>query len=147
MGQIGVGALADIVLWHPSNFGVKPSLVLKAGMIAYAAMGDANASIPTVQPVYARPMWAAEPLAAAATSVLFVSKVSIDEEHVQKYGLKKRIEAVKGCRSVKKSDMKWNERTPVMKVDPESFEVWADEERVTVEEAQRLPLGKAYNLF
>lgn len=110
-------------------------------------MGDANASIPTVQPVYGRPMWGAEPLAAASNSVAFVSRASVTSGAVARYGLQKRVEAVYGCRGVRKSDMKWNGATPKMRVDPESYEVWADGERVTVEAAESLPLTKAYNLF
>jgi urease len=110
-------------------------------------MGDANASIPTVQPVYGRPMWGAFPRAAAASSVAFVSKASIDSGTIARYALNKRAEAVVGCRKVRKSDMKWNDAVPKVRVDPESFEVWADNERVTVPAAVSLPLGKAYNLF
>lgn len=110
-------------------------------------MGDANASIPTVQPVYGRPMWGSSPLAAASNSVAFVSRVSITSGTVAKYGLSKRLEPVIGCRTVKKKDMKWNSATPKMRVDPESYEVWADGERVTVEAAETLLLTRGYNLF
>ncbi|KZW03452.1 urease [Exidia glandulosa HHB12029] len=147
VGQVKEGTLADLVLWRPENFATKPEMVLKSGVIAWAAMGDANASIPTVQPVYGRPMWGSSPLAAASNSVAFVSRVSITSGTVAKYGLSKRLEPVIGCRTVKKKDMKWNSATPKMRVDPESYEVWADGERVTVEAAETLPLARAYNLF
>ncbi|EJD42512.1 urease [Auricularia subglabra TFB-10046 SS5] len=147
VGQVKAGTLADLVLWRPENFGVKPEVVLKSGVIAWAAMGDANASIPTVQPVYGRPMWGAEPAAAAANSVAFVSQASVDAGTVARYGLAKRCEPVVGCRAVRKSDMKWNDRTPKMRVDPETYDVWADGEHVTVQAADTLPLTRAYNLF
>ena len=110
-------------------------------------MGDANASIPTVQPVYGQPMWGSQPLAASLTSVLFVSKVSIEKGTVASYGLKKRAVGVVGCRAVNKKSMKWNEKTPKMKVDPESYEVTADGELMDVQPAEKLPLARAYNLF
>ena len=118
VGSVERGRLADLVLWDPAWFGVKPKLVLKSGMVAYAQMGDANASIPTVEPVMMRPMFA--PLV-PATSVTFVSQASIDSGVVETYGLKKRIEAVKGCRTVTKRDMKFNDAMPKMKVDPETY--------------------------
>ncbi|THH04303.1 hypothetical protein EW145_g5626 [Phellinidium pouzarii] len=123
VGSIAVGQLADLVLWKPENFGAKPELVLKSGVIAWAQMGDANASIPTVQPVYGQPMWGSQPLAAALNSVVFVSQVSLNEGVIATYGTHKRAEAVRGCRTVRKRDMKWNDRTPKMRVDPESYEV------------------------
>ena len=110
-------------------------------------MGDANASIPTVQPVYGQPMWGSQPLAASLTSVLFVSQASIDNGAVASYGLKKRAVPVIGCRSVSKKSMKWNEKTPKMKVDPESYEVTADGVLMDVQPAERLPLARTYNLF
>jgi urease len=110
-------------------------------------MGDANASIPTVQPFFSKPMWGAYPGSAALNSVSFVSQISLDSGVIASYGLRKRFEAVRGCRSVKKKDMKWNDATPVMKVDPESYEVRADGELCDIEPATRLPLSRHYNLF
>ena len=110
-------------------------------------MGDANASIPTIQPVYGLPMWGSEPLAAARSSIAFVSGYSIDNRVVTKYGLNKRLEAVRGCRSVRKKDMKWNDKKPEMKVHPTKYEVRADGVHMTVPVAEKTPLGRAYNLF
>ncbi|KAG8725175.1 Urease [Ceratobasidium sp. 395] len=147
VGHVAIGTLADLVLWRPENFGAKPEMVLKSGVIAWAQMGDANASIPTVQPVYSRPMWGAYPGSAALNSVSFVSRISIDSGVIQSYGLLKHPEAVKGCRSVKKKDMKWNDSTPKMKVDPETYAVHADGVLADVAPAETLPLTRAYNIF
>ncbi|KAF8729068.1 Urease alpha-subunit, N-terminal domain, partial [Rhizoctonia solani] len=122
-------------------------MVLKSGVIAWAQMGDANASIPTVQPVYSRPMWGAQPGSAALNSVAFVSKVSITSGVIQTYGLSKRPEAVVGCRSIRKKDMKWNNSTPKMSVDPETYAVHADGVLADVPAASTLPLTRAYNVF
>jgi urease len=110
-------------------------------------MGDANASIPTIQPVYGLPMWGSEPLAAARSSIAFVSKYSIDHQIVTKYGLNKRLEPVRGCRLVRKTHMKWNDKKPEMKVHPTKYVVHADGEHMTVPAAEKTPLGRAYNLF
>ena len=110
-------------------------------------MGDANASIPTVQPFIGRPMWGSYPASAALNSVSFVSAVSIESGTVASYGLSKRFEAVKNCRKITKRDMKWNDATPKMTVDPESYEVRADGELMDIEPATKLPLGRYYNLF
>jgi urease len=117
IGSIEVGKLADLVLWHPQNFGAKPTQVVKGGMVAWAQMGDPNASIPTVEPTIMRPMFGAH---LPALSIAWVSKVGA-EGKVKGYGLKKRVEAVKDCRTVKKSDMKFNDYRPKMKVDPERY--------------------------
>ena len=110
-------------------------------------MGDANASIPTVQPSYSKPMWGAKAGSAALNSVSFVSQISITSGAIASYGLSKRFEAVRNCRSVTKKDMKWNDAIPKMTVDPESYEVRADGELADIEPAQTLPLARAYNLF
>lgn len=110
-------------------------------------MGDANASIPSVQPFYGRPMWGSHPSSAALNSVTFVSQISVDSNTIESYGLKKRPVAVKGCRKVTKKDMKWNDKTPEMKVDPESYEVKADGVILDVPPATKLPLTRRYNLF
>ncbi len=122
-------------------------MVLKSGVITYSQMGDANASIPSVQPFYSKPMWGANAGSAALNSVAFVSQISITSGTIASYGLSKRVEPVRGCRNVNKKDMKWNDTTPVMKVDPESYEVRADGELMDVQPAEKLPLTKAYNLF
>jgi len=147
VGQIAVGSLADLVLWKPENFGAKPEMVLKSGVIVWAQMGDANASIPTVQPFFGRPMWGAYPGSASRNSISFVSKASIESGFIARYGLKKRVEAVHGCRHVRKQDMKWNSFTPHVTVDPESYEVRADGELADIAPARSLPLTKAYNIF
>lgn len=110
-------------------------------------MGDANASIPTVQPYYGRPMWGAHPGSAALNSVHFVSEVSIQSGTVASYGLSKRFEAVRNCRKITKRDMKWNDAMPKMRVDPESYEVSADGVLADIEPASKLALGSFYNLF
>jgi urease len=117
MGSIEVGKLADLVLWNPRNFGTKPTQVVKGGMVAWAQMGDPNASIPTVEPTIMRPMFGAHQ---PALSITWVSKAAA-EGKVKEYGLKKRVEPVKGCRTVRKSDMKFNDKRPSMKVDPERY--------------------------
>lgn len=147
VGHVAVGRLADLVLWKPENFGSKPEMVLKSGVIAFSQMGDANASIPSVQPFYPKPMWGARAGSAALNSVAFVSQISITSRTIESYGLSKRIEPVRGCRNVSKKDMKWNDTTPAMKVDPESYEVRADGELMDVQPAETLPLGRVYNLF
>lgn len=144
IGSVEVGKLADLVVWDPANFGVKPKLVVKSGMISYAQMGDPNASIPTIEPIYMRPMFA--PLV-PSTSVTFVSKASIDNGVVASYGLRKRVEPVKGCRTVGKRDMKFNDTMPKMKVDPERYTVEADGELCTAEPAEWLPLAQAYFVY
>ncbi|KAI0037248.1 urease [Vararia minispora EC-137] len=147
VGQIAIGTLADLVLWKPVNFGVKPEMVLKSGVIVWSQMGDANASIPSVQPFLGRPMWGSYPASAALNSVAFVSQISLDTGTYDSYGLAKRGVAVRGCRSITKKDMKWNDRTPKVTVDPEKYEVRVDGVLADVEPARRLPLARAYNLF
>ncbi len=110
-------------------------------------MGDANASIPTVQPFIGRPMWGSYAGSAALNSVSFVSEVSITSGTIASYGLRKRFEAVRNCRKVTKKDMKWNDATPKMTVDPESYEVHADGELADIEPAEKLPLARYYNIF
>ena len=147
VGQVIPGALADLVLWKTENFGSKPELVLKSGVIVWGQMGDANASIPTVQPVISRPMWGSYAASAALNSISFVSRLSIESGTVGSYGLAKRFEAVKGCRTIGKKDMKWNDHTPNMTVDPEKYEVRADGVLMEVAPAERLPLTRLYNIF
>jgi len=147
VGHVAVGTLADLVLWKPENFGAKPEMVLKSGVIAWAQVGDANASIPTVQPFYSKPMWGSKQGSAVLNSVAFVSQLSISTKTIDSYGLSKRVEPVRGCRSVAKKDMKWNEVTPEITVDPESYEIRADGELLDIAPAEKAPLARLYNLF
>jgi urease subunit alpha len=147
IGSVEVGKLADLVLWHPAFFGVKPELVIKGGFIAWSQMGDANASIPTPQPVVMRPMFGAYGGAGSATSLAFVSKVSLDDGAVQRYGLRKTLSAVRGCRTLTKADLKLNGATPKMRVDPETYIVTADGEELHCDPMSVLPLAQRYFLF
>jgi urease subunit alpha len=147
IGSIEVGKLADLVLWKPSMFGAKPELVIKGGVIAWAQMGDPNASIPTPQPVFMRPMFGSFGKATGPCSVAFVSQICKQRGVAKKYGLTKRIEAAKGCRKVGKKDLKWNNAMPKITVDPETYEVHADGELLTCEPAKILPLAQRYQLF
>ena len=146
VGSIEAGKLADLVLWKPAFFGVKPALVLKGGMIAAAAMGDPNASIPTPQPVHYRPMFGAFG-GALATSVTFVSKAALTNPAVRKLGLRKPLVAVANTRAIGKRDMKLNDAMPRIDVDPETYAVRADGELLTCEPAIELPLAQRYFLF
>ncbi|MGL6069997.1 urease subunit alpha [Craterilacuibacter sp.] len=147
VGSIEVGKLADLVLWKPAFFGVKPSLIIKGGMIAAAAMGDANASIPTPQPVHYRPMFGSYGLAVAQCSITFVSQAALAAGIGDKLGLKKRLVAVKGCRDVKKTDLIHNDYLPKITVDPQNYRVYADGELLWCEPAEVLPLAQLYFLF
>jgi len=147
VGSIASGKLADIVLWRPAFFGVKPELVIKGGLIAWSAMGDANASIPTPQPVLYRPMFGSFGGATAATSLTFVSQAALEAGIPQQLGLRKAATAVQNCRSVGKADMIGNDATPQIEVDPETYEVRADGELLTCEPAQMLPMAQRYFLF
>jgi len=147
VGSVEVGKLADLVLWKPAFFGVKPEVVLKGGFIAWAQMGDANASIPTPQPLMMRPMFGAFGRATGASALAFVSALSIDTGTVERYGLTKRAARVRGCRAVQKRDMKLNDAMPRMHVDPETYVVTADGEPLRSVPAQVLPLAQRYFLF
>ena len=147
VGSVEVGKLADLVLWKPAFFGAKPSMIIKGGAIAAAPMGDPNASIPTPQPVHYRPMFGAFGGALTATSVTFVSAAAASEDIAGQLGLKKPVIAVKGTRSVKKSDMRLNDYCPEIEVDPETYQVRADGEHLTCEPADVLPLAQRYFLF
>ncbi|MDP1535143.1 MAG: amidohydrolase family protein, partial [Rubrivivax sp.] len=147
VGSIAVGKWADLVLWRPAFFGVKPSLVIKGGFIAAALMGDANASIPTPQPVHHRPMFGSYGGAIARTSLTFVSQAALQGEIGDELGLRKRLSAVQGCRSVKKTDMVHNAYLPVMEIDAQTYSVRADGQLLTCEPAHVLPLAQRYFLF
>ncbi|HEX5682629.1 MAG TPA: urease subunit alpha [Ideonella sp.] len=147
VGSIEVGKWADLVFWRPGFFGVKPSLVLKGGFIALAAMGDPNASIPTPQPVHMRPMFGAFGGALARGSLTFVSQAALAGSVAGQYGLHKHLAAVKGCRSVTKRDMVHNAYLPAMQIDPQTYEVRADGVLLTCEPAKVLPMAQRYFLF
>jgi urease subunit alpha len=147
VGSIEVGKFADLVLWSPAFFGVKPDLVLKGGFIVAAAMGDPNASIPTPQPVHYREMFATRGGALGRTSLTFVSQLAAEAGVAERYGLSKRIVAVKGCRSVTKADMIHNAWQPAISVDPETYQVIANGELLTCEPAKVLPMAQRYFLF
>jgi urease subunit alpha len=147
VGSIEPGKWADLVLWKPAFFGVKPELVLKGGMIAYAQMGDPNASIPTPEPVYPRPMFASFGRAATMSSLTFISQAALDDKVPKRYGLERPVVAVQGCRDIGKKDLPNNNATPEIKVDPDTYRVWADGELLTCEPAKELPMAQRYFLF
>jgi urease subunit alpha len=147
IGSVETDKLADLVLWKPSFFGAKPELVIKGGIIAWSQMGDPNASIPTPQPVFMRPMFGAFGGAPGPISIAFVSQLCQSQGVAASYGLTKRIEAVRDCRRLGKKDMKWNDATPRITVDPETYEVTADGEALVCAPAKVLPLAQRYSLF
>jgi urease subunit alpha len=147
IGSVEVGKFADLVLWRPEMFGMKPEMVIKGGFIAWAQMGDANASIPTPEPVIMRPMFGALGRATGATSIAFVSQRAYEEGTVRALGLTKRILPVTRCRGIGKRDMKLNDALPKIEVDPETYEVRADGVLLRHEPATRLPLAQRYSLF
>ncbi|AJE22635.1 urease subunit alpha [Azotobacter chroococcum] len=147
VGSVEVGKWADLVLWRPAFFGVKPSLILKGGAIAASLMGDANASIPTPQPVHYRPMFASFAGSRHATSITFVSQAALAAGVPEQLGLQKRIGVVKGCRNVQKKDLIHNGATPQIEVDPQTYQVRADGQLLWCEPAEVLPLAQRYFLF
>lgn len=147
VGSIEVGKLADLVLWKPAFFGVKPSIIMKGGFIAAAPMGDPNASIPTPQPVHYRPMFGSMGSAVTSTSVTFVSQVAADSNLADELGVKRQFLPCKNVRSVTKSDMIHNDLMPRVEVDPQTYEVKADGVLLTCEPAESLPLAQRYFLF
>ena len=147
VGSVEVGKLADLVLWNPAFFGIKPALILKGGAIAYAPMGDINGSIPTPQPVHYRPMFGAQGLAAAATSLTFVSQAALKRDLAGELGLSRRLVACRNTRNIRKQDMIHNDATPHLEVDAQTYEVRCDGELLTCEPAEVLPLAQLYMLF
>jgi len=147
VGSLEVGKLADICLWDPAFFGVKPEIVIKGGAIAWAQMGDANASIPTPQPIHMRPMFGSYGGAIAATSLTFISKAALEANIPEQIGLATPTVAVANCRQLSKADMKLNDLTPRIEVDPETYEVRADGDLLTCDPAEVLPLAQRYFLF
>ena len=147
IGSIEVGKVADLVAWTPAFFGSKPDLVIKGGVIAYAQMGDPNASIPTPEPVIMRPMFGARGKAVGRTSMAFVSKSSIDKHVSTAYNLTKALVAVENCRGIGKADMKLNCALPNIKVDPETYRVTVDGDILTCSPIDVVALGQTYFLF
>ncbi len=147
VGSVEVGKWADLVLWKPAFFAVKPALILKGGSIAMAAMGDPNASIPTPQPVHYRPQFGAFGRSLSQSSLSFVSQAALDAGIGERYGLRKPLVAVRGCRSVRKADLIHNGATPRIDVDPQTYVVTADGEPLWCEPAASLPLAQRYFLF
>ncbi|NCN67898.1 MAG: urease subunit alpha [Piscirickettsiaceae bacterium CG_4_9_14_3_um_filter_43_564] len=147
VGSVEVGKLADLVLWKPAFFGAKPSMIIKGGMIVAAPMGDANASIPTPQPVHYRNMFAAQGKAIFKTSITFVSQAAFDKDIKGQLGLEKIIRPVSNTRNISKKDMVLNDLQPDVSVDPETYVVKADGELLTCEPAETLPLAQRYFLF
>jgi urease subunit alpha len=148
IGSIETGKLADLVLWSPAFFGVKPDLVIKGGGIALAPMGDPNASIPTPQPVHYRPMFAAFGRALPASCITFVSAAALEADIGARFGLLRPLSAVRNTRGgIGKKDMIHNNATPVIEVDPETYEVRADGVLLTCEPAVVLPMAQRYFLF
>jgi urease subunit alpha len=147
IGSVEKGKLADLVLWSPAFFGVKPDMIIKAGTIAAAAMGDPNASIPTPQPVHYRPMFGAFGKARTRSSVTFVSRVSLEEELAKRLNVERSLVAVENTRDISKKSMIHNDATPQIEVDPETYEVRADGELLTCQPAKVLPMAQRYFLF
>jgi urease subunit alpha len=147
VGSLEVGKWADLVVWKPAFFGVKPALVLKGGSIALAAMGDPNASIPTPQPVHYRPQFGAFGSALAHGSLTFVSQAAQQAGVRERYGLQKQTIAVQACRSVTKAHMVHNSYLPTMEIDPQRYTVRADGKLLTCEPATELPMAQRYFLF
>ena len=147
IGSVEIGKLADLVLWTPAFFGAKPDLVIKGGMIVHAMMGDANASIPTPQPVHARPMFGSYGKAMAASCITFVSQAAIDGGVKDRLGLSRKVLPVIDTRNISKASMKLNDACPDIRVDPETYEVRADGELLTCEPATELPLAQRYFLY
>ncbi|KUI31947.1 urease subunit alpha [Mycobacterium sp. IS-1742] len=147
IGSVEVGKLADLVLWEPAFFGVRPHAVVKGGMIAWAAMGDANASIPTPQPVLPRPMFGAAPASAAATSVHFVSPQAVEDGLADRLDIRRSLVAVKNCRQVGKAQMPLNDALPRIEVDPDTFTVRIDGDVWQEQPATELPMAQRYFLF
>jgi urease subunit alpha len=147
VGSLQPGKIADIVIWTPQFFGIKPKLIIKGGFIAYSLMGDANASIPTPEPVYYRPMFGAKGKARYSTSVTFTSKAAIRNGLQKKLDLKKKLLPVKNCRNISKKSMVYNNLIPKIEIDPETYVVKVDGKLATTEAAKELSLSRLYNLF
>jgi len=146
VGSLEDGKLADIVVWRPAFFGIKPELVIKGGFIAWGAMGDSAASLMTCEPILMRPQWGSFGRAPAALSACFVHPLAIDRGLAGQLGLSKSLLPVRGTRKLTKRDMLWNDACPKVTVDPETFDVFVDGELATCEPAKELPLARRYML-
>ena len=147
VGSLEPGKLADIVIWTPPFFGVKPKLIIKGGFIAYSLMGDPNASIPTTEPIYYRPMFGALGQAKQSTSLTFTSQMAIDDGLAEKLSIKKKLVPVKNCRSIGKKDMLYNDLTPNIEINPETYEVKVDGKIASVDPTDKLSLARLYHLY
>jgi urease subunit alpha len=147
VGSVEPGKLADLVLWEPAYFGIRPQLVLKGGFVSWAQMGDGNASIPTPQPVLARPMWGAQPTAASATSVHFVAPAALEAGLADSLAVRRRLVPVEDVRARGKADLPENSALPRIEVDPDSFTVRIDGDVVEEHPVTELPLAQRYSLF
>lgn len=147
VGSLEPGKIADIIVWSPQFFGAKPKMIIKGGMIAYSLMGDPNASIPTTEPVYYRPMFGALGKAKQAISFVFTSKLALENGLEGKLGVSKKFLAVRNCRNIGKKDMILNDTTPKIEIDPETYQVKIDGEIATTKPATSVPLARLYNLF
>ncbi|MEC0754059.1 urease subunit alpha [Bacillus haynesii] len=147
VGSIEIGKMADLVVWNPAFFGVKPEMVMKSGFVAESLMGDANASIPTPQPVIYRPMYGQYGSALSSTSITFISKAAFDDKVHEKLGLQKIILPVRGIRTLTKKDMKLNCETPEITVDPQTYEVKVNGHLITCDPVDKVPMGQRYFLF
>ena len=147
VGSLQPGRLADIVIWSPQFFGVKPKMIIKGGFIAYSLMGDPNASIPTTEPIFYRPMFGSFGKAVQSTSVIFTSQLALDNGMQEKINCDKKLVAVKNCRSIGKKEMLYNDSTPEIDVNPETYEVKVNGKITTTEPATKLSLGRLYHLF
>ncbi|MEO0988852.1 MAG: amidohydrolase family protein, partial [Cyanobacteria bacterium J06639_14] len=144
VGSIEPGKLADIVLWQPGFFGIKPEIVIKGGFIAWAAMGESNASLMTCEPILYRPQWSSFGLASQTTSVGFVTQAALEKGIPDRLGLRKQLLPVKGTREVSKQDMLHNDACPEIEVDPDTFQVRVNGEIATCEPVSQVPLGRLY---
>lgn len=147
VGSIEPGKIADIIIWTPQFFGAKPKMIIKGGMIAYSLMGDPNASIPTTEPVYYRPMFGALGDAKSTISFVFTSKLALESGLESKINTKKKFLAVKNCRNIVKKDMLYNDATPEIEIDPETYQVKVDGKIATINAATQVSLARRYNLF
>ncbi len=147
VGSLEPGKMADIIVWSPQFFGIKPKHIIKGGMIAYSLMGDPNASIPTTEPIYYRPMFGALGAAKHSTSLTFTSKLAIENNLASKLHTKKKLVPVKNCRSIGKKDMVHNDLTPSIEINPETYEVKVDGKIATVDPAEKLSLARLYSLY
>ena len=147
VGSVEIGKMADLVLWEPAFFGVKPKVVIKGGMINLSVMGESNASIPTCQPEMLRKMFGTHGKAVGQTTAAFVSQYAFEDGIKEKLGLEKQILPVSGIRNLTKKDMKLNDAMPELDVDPQTYDVTVDGEIITCEPAETLPMAQRYFLF